>query len=91
MKKLSVFVFMLLFSACTVLAQIDEDYRLEIVCDVGNHFLFEVRNSGGSVVYIGCYDAENRGPHQVTYILTREMADGVGRPDVGFTQWDAND
>jgi len=56
-------------------------------CDLPDHFDFDVSNSE-EVLYSGCYDAINKGPHIIEYILTRERADhpGVVRPSIGFTQ-----
>ena len=56
-------------------------------CDLPDHFGFDVSNSE-EVLYSGCYDAINKGPHIIEYILTRKRVDhsGVGRPFTGFTQ-----
>ena len=57
-------------------------------CDASGHFEFDVSNSGEQLLYSGCYDAVNRGPHIVEYILTKERAESTGtrRPSVRFTQ-----
>ena len=64
-------------------------FRLTAVfaCDLPGHFDFEVINED-DVLYIGCYDAINLGPHIIEYILTKERAEatGVSRPSVTFTQ-----
>ena len=56
-------------------------------CDLPEHFEFDVSN-GEEVLYHGCYDAVNLGPHTIEYILTKErvQAKGVRRPSVSFTQ-----
>ena len=56
-------------------------------CDLEDHFDFSVSNSE-EVLYYGCYDAVNKGPHLIEYILTKARAEhtGVKRPDVPFTQ-----
>ncbi|MDR0322564.1 MAG: DNA/RNA non-specific endonuclease [Treponema sp.] len=56
-------------------------------CDLPGHFDFEVSN-GEEILYSGCYDAVNFGPHIIDYILTRERAQATGtrRPSASFTQ-----
>jgi len=51
------------------------------------HFDFDVSNTE-EVLYQGCYDAVNMGPHIVEYILTKERAEatGIQRPSASFTQ-----
>ena len=65
-------------------------FRLSFLfaCDIENHFQFSVLNSDEIVLYSGCYDAINRGPHIIEYILTgeRAKATGVRRPNARFTQ-----
>ena len=57
-------------------------------CELPDHFFFEVKNSDDELLYSGCYDAINQGPHIIKYILTRERAESVGvrRPNATFTQ-----
>jgi len=57
-------------------------------CDLPGHFEFHVSNSEELLLYSGCYDAVNKGPHIIEYILTRERAEGTGtrRPNARFTQ-----
>ncbi|WP_461255987.1 DNA/RNA non-specific endonuclease [Treponema sp. R80B11-R83G3] len=57
-------------------------------CDLEGHFEFTVSNNEGEILYSGCYDAVNMGPHITEYILTKERAEatGVKRPSVQFTQ-----
>ncbi len=57
-------------------------------CDLEGHFRFYVSNSGGDILYSGCYDAINSGPHITDYVLTKERAEdeGVDRPSVSFSQ-----
>jgi DNA/RNA endonuclease G (NUC1) len=57
-------------------------------CDLEGHFDFSVANSEEEILYSGCYDAINLGPHIIEYILTKERAEatGVRRPSVSFTQ-----
>jgi endonuclease G len=52
------------------------------------HFEFEVKNNDGEILYTGCYDAINQGPHIITYILTKERAEATGtrRPSAAFSQ-----
>ena len=64
-------------------------FRIALVfaCDLPGHFWFDVSN-GEEILYSGCYDAINLGPHIIDYILTKERAEatGVRRPSVPFTQ-----
>ena len=64
-------------------------FRITIVfaCDLPDHFDFEVINEK-IVLYYGCYDAVNQGPHIVEYILTKERAEatGINRPSASFSQ-----
>ena len=57
-------------------------------CDLPDHFEFKVSNLNEEILYYGCYDAINKGPHIVEYILTKERAESVGvrRPSARFTQ-----
>ena len=56
-------------------------------CDLEGHFWFDVPNSENEILYSGCYDAINLGPHIIEYILTRERAQAGGiRPNARFTQ-----
>jgi endonuclease G len=57
-------------------------------CDLSGHFEFSVLNKEEEPLYSGCYDAINRGPHIVEYILTKERAEstGVRRPSASFSQ-----
>jgi DNA/RNA endonuclease G (NUC1) len=57
-------------------------------CDLEGHFDFDVRN-GEEILYSGCYDAINMGPHIITYILTKERAEatGIRRPSVRFSMY----
>jgi len=57
-------------------------------CWEAGHFNFEVKNSAGEVLYWGCYDAINAGPHMVQYYLTAERAapNETPRPNVSFAQ-----
>ena len=63
-------------------------FRLSFVfaCDLPNHFAFSVRNSDDEVLYWGCYDADNNGPHKVIWFLTYERTEGTGRANASFTQ-----
>jgi len=65
-------------------------YRIAVVfaCDLPGHYEFQVTNSEEELLYSGCYDEVNKGPHIIEYILTRERAEstGVKRPNVRFTQ-----
>ena len=74
LKKIISLIF--LFSACFVLA-----------CDLEGHFDFDVSNEH-EILYAGCYDAINKGPHIIEYFLTKERAETTGtrRPSVQFTQ-----
>jgi len=51
------------------------------------HFDFDVSNNE-EVLYQGCYDAINSGPHIIEYVLTKERAEATGtqRPSASFTQ-----
>ena len=64
-------------------------FRLTVVfgCDLPGHFDFNVSNDE-EILYSGCYDAVNLGPHIITYILTKERAEATGtkRPSAMFTQ-----
>ena len=64
-------------------------FRLAAVfaCDLPGHFEFDVSNDE-EILYRGCYDAVNLGPHTIEYILTKERAEarGTRRPSVRFTQ-----
>jgi len=57
-------------------------------CDLPGHFEFTVFNNEDEILYIGCYDAVNLGPHIIEYILTKERAEarGIRRPSARFTQ-----
>jgi hypothetical protein len=44
-----------------------------IDCKIPNHIPFEIRNSNNEIIYEGCYDPINHGPHLISYTLTREM------------------
>ena len=65
-------------------------YRITQVfgCDLPGHFDFYVANSEKELLYSGCYDAINKGPHIIGYILTKERAETAGtkRPSTRFTQ-----
>jgi DNA/RNA endonuclease G (NUC1) len=56
-------------------------------CDLEGHFDFDVSNNE-EILYSGCYDAINKGPHIIEYIVTKERAEstGVRRPSARFTQ-----
>jgi endonuclease G len=64
-------------------------FRIPFVfaCDLPGHFDFEVSNNE-EILYSGCYDAVNLGPHITDYILTKERAEAAGtkRPSVMFSQ-----
>jgi len=64
-------------------------FRISLVfaCDLPGHFEFAVSNNG-EILYSGCYDAINLGPHIIEYILTKERAEAAGtkRPSVLFSQ-----
>jgi DNA/RNA endonuclease G (NUC1) len=51
------------------------------------HFDFSVSNDE-EILYFGCYDAINKGPHIIEYILTKERVESpsVRRPSARFTQ-----
>jgi DNA/RNA endonuclease G (NUC1) len=57
-------------------------------CDLPDHFWFDVSNPDEELLYSGCYDATNKGPHIIDYILAKERAEsrGTRRPSVRFTQ-----
>jgi len=61
---------------------------IAFACDMEGHFGFSVSNSNKEILYSGCYDAVNLGPHIIEYILTKERAEASGtrRPNVPFTQ-----
>jgi DNA/RNA endonuclease G (NUC1) len=60
-------------------------FTFVFACDLPGHFDFEVSNE--EILYLGCYDAINLGPHTIEYILTKERAEATGRrPSVMFTQ-----
>jgi DNA/RNA endonuclease G (NUC1) len=65
-------------------------FRIAFVfaCDLPDHFKFDVANHHEELLYSGCYDAMNKGPHIIEYILTKERAESTGtrRPDARFTQ-----
>ena len=56
-------------------------------CDLDGHFSFDVSNNE-EILYSGCYDAINKGPHIIEYILTKERLESerVRRPSTRFTQ-----
>jgi len=56
-------------------------------CDLSGHFEFDVSH-GEILLYTGCYDAVNRGPHTIEYLLTKERAEATGtkRPSASFAQ-----
>jgi DNA/RNA endonuclease G (NUC1) len=64
-------------------------FRISLVfaCDLPGHFEFTVSN-GDDILYCGCYDAVNMGPHIIEYVLTKERAEatGVKRPSASFSQ-----
>jgi DNA/RNA endonuclease G (NUC1) len=64
-------------------------FRISLIfaCDLHGHFDFEVSNND-EILYSGCYDAINLGPHIIEYILTKERAkaSGTKRPSVMFSQ-----
>jgi DNA/RNA endonuclease G (NUC1) len=65
-------------------------FRLSFVfpCDLSDHFKFEVINDD-ELLYSGCYDVINKGPHIIEYILTKERLERekVKRPVATFTQY----
>ena len=75
--KRQIFIFLLLF-----IFLIDG-----FACDLEGHFDFEV-SFDEVLLYSGCYDAVNLGPHIINYILTKERAEATGtrRPSAQFTQ-----
>jgi len=56
-------------------------------CDMEGHFWFEVSYEE-NLLYSGCYDAINLGPHIIDYVLSKERAEATGtkRPTVAFTR-----
>jgi len=56
-------------------------------CDLPGHFEFNV-SSREEILYSGCYDAVNLGPHIIEYILTKERAEsrGTRRPSAMFSR-----
>jgi DNA/RNA endonuclease G (NUC1) len=62
------------------------NFSYVFACDLPGHFDFDVSNNE-EILYSGCYDAINLGPHIITYILTKERAEatGVRRPLTQFT------
>jgi endonuclease G len=56
-------------------------------CDLPGHFDFEITNDE-EILYSGCYDAINKGPHFIIYILTADRleSESVRRPSATFTQ-----
>jgi DNA/RNA endonuclease G (NUC1) len=75
MKKISLFIILSFF------------FVEVFACGLEGHFNFEV-SFNEELLYSGCYDAVNHGPHIITYILTKEraLAVGVRRPSAQFTQ-----
>ena len=65
-------------------------YRLTFVfgCELDGHFEFHVMNNEEILLYSGCYDAINKGPHIIEYILSKERLENPSaqRPSVQFTQ-----
>jgi len=57
-------------------------------CEIEGHFDFVMKDSKGVVLYYGCYDAKNNGPHIIEYYLTRWMVEqsNVNRPSASFAQ-----
>jgi len=55
-------------------------------CDIPDHFDFSVQNNENEILYWGCYDAVNNGPHKVIWFLTYERTEGTGRANTTFTQ-----
>jgi len=62
-------------------------FTYAFACDLPGHFEFDVSN-GEEILYSGCYDAVNLGPHIIEYILTKERAESTGtrRPSARFSQ-----
>jgi DNA/RNA endonuclease G (NUC1) len=62
-------------------------FYFAFACDLPGNFDFDVSNNE-EILYSGCYDAINLGPHIITYILTKEraLATGIRRPLTQFTQ-----
>ena len=65
-------------------------FRIAVVfgCDLDGHFQFDVSNNDSLLMYSGCYDAINRGPHIIEYLLSKERAEstGISRPSATFSQ-----
>jgi len=62
-------------------------FTFAFACDLPGHFEFTVSNNDEEILYTGCYDAINLGPHIIEYILTKERAEAGGiRPSVIFSQ-----
>ena len=63
-------------------------FSFVFACDLPGHFDFDVYNNEEEILYSGCYDAINLGPHIIEYILTKERAEsrGTRRPSVSFSQ-----
>jgi len=61
---------------------------VSFACDLEGHFDFNVSDINEEILYAGCYDAINMGPHLIEYILTKERLEGehVRRPSAMFTQ-----
>ena len=62
-------------------------FTCAFACDLPGHFDFDVSNEE-EILYSGCYDAVNLGPHIIEYILTKERAESTGtrRPSAIFSQ-----
>jgi DNA/RNA endonuclease G (NUC1) len=78
---------MLLGTRKIFLALVFFNFTFAFACDLPGHFEFDVSN-GEEILYSGCYDAVNLGPHIIEYILTRERAEsrGTRRPSAKFSQ-----
>ena len=78
-------VFQMIKKLCILLLLLRVTYLFP--CDLPAHFDFEVLNND-ELLYYGCYDAINSGPHIVEYFLTKERAQSVGvrRPSATFTR-----
>jgi DNA/RNA endonuclease G (NUC1) len=78
---------MLLITRKIFLVLIFLRFTCAFACDLPGHFNFDVSN-GEEVLYSGCYDAVNLGPHIIEYILTKERAESTGtrRPSAIFSQ-----
>jgi|GEM_PF-994120 len=61
---------------------------ISFACDLEGHFDFNVSDVNEEILYTGCYDAINMGPHIIEYILTKERLEGerARRPSAMFTQ-----